>query len=247
MKRMLIAGALALAATGQALSADLPPMAPPPPRAPVAYVPVAPAIYNWSGIYIGINGGYGFGKSSMTGGPLPTGAPGTISSGSYNVTGPLVGGTVGANYQFGQFVLGVEADGDWTQLKGTSSSTGCGGPAFICETDNSFLATVRARAGFAWDRVLFYGTGGGAFGDITAKVPTATGVFSSTQRNFGWTAGAGIEFAITENLTAKAEYLYVDLGNNSCSPVCFAGVASTTTPLTLNVARAGLNFKFNPF
>jgi outer membrane immunogenic protein len=244
MQRILLAVAVAFAAAAPALAADLPqPYAPPPPRAPAAYVPVVAPVYNWGGIYIGVNGGYGFGTSNMSGGPL--GGGGTISSGDYDVSGGLVGGTFGANYQMGHFVIGVEGDIDWTDIKGTSSGAGCGGPATQCETDNSWIATLRGRAGFAWDRLLLFGTGGAAFGDITANIPGLT--TSSTQRNVGWTAGAGIEYAFTDYLTAKAEYLYVDLGSNSCSPVCFSGLSSTTTTFTASLVRAGLNLKFNGF
>ncbi|HEY1747384.1 MAG TPA: hypothetical protein VGG11_11570 [Xanthobacteraceae bacterium] len=119
MKRILWAGAFALVAGGQALAADLPP--PPAPRAPATYVPTTIPLYNWSGIYIGVNGGYGFGTSNWT-------QAATGSSGNFNTTGWLAGGTVGANYQFwGGTVLGVEGDWDWTNLNGTSSAGPCTG------------------------------------------------------------------------------------------------------------------------
>ena len=87
------------------------------------------------------------------------------------------------------------------------------------QTQSDWLATVRGRAGYAFDRILIYGTGGGAFGNVQAGVRRAGPFSSSTQT--GWTAGAGVEFAFTPNLTAKVEYLYVDLGNQSCGePSC---------------------------
>ena len=117
-----------------------------------------------------------------------------------------------------------------------------------CETQSTWLATVRGRAGWAWDRVLFYGTGGAAFGNVQAAagaLPFASG----TQT--GWTAGAGIEFAFAPNWTAKIEYLYVDFGNFSC-PFASCGAinlasgvtAPTTVSLTENIVRAGINYKF---
>ena len=138
MKRIVLAAALALSA-GSALAADLP-APPPPPRAPAAYVPVAAPLYNWSGIYVGINGGYGFGSSSWDFSPV-TGFP--ASTGNFDINGPLVGGTVGVNFQTGQFVFGVEADGDWSDIKG---SAGVCNP-FICQTSNEWLATIRGRVG----------------------------------------------------------------------------------------------------
>ncbi len=225
MKRMLIAGALALAAAGTALAADLPPAAAPPPRAPAAYVP-AP-VFSWTGIYLGINGGWAWGTATDS-----------ICCVSLNPSGGLVGGTLGGNYQIGQFVIGLEGDGDWTNLDGKSTVVpGCG--AGGCETKSTWLATVRGRAGWAWDRVLFYGTGGAAFGNVQAGV--IGGPFDSATQT-GWTAGAGIEGAITPNWTVRAEWLYVNLGSLSCTAVgCGAGNSVT---LTENIFRAGIDYKF---
>jgi len=226
MKRILIAAALALAAGGQALAADLPQPGPPPPRAPATYVPAPVPVFTWTGIYVGVNGGYGFGYSNWSAPPPATG--------NFNTSGFLVGGTLGGNYQWGQFVLGIEGDGDWTNLSGTTTTNCFPG----CTTQSDWLATVRGRAGYAFDRILFYGTAGGAFGNLQA----AAGVlpFSSTTQ-IGWTAGGGVEFAFTPNLTAKVEYLYVDLGNLSCNVNCAAG---TSVTFTENVVRAGINYKF---
>ena len=224
MKRILIAGTLALAAGGQALAADLPQPAPPPPRAPA---------FTWTGIYIGINGGFAFGDSSFT-------DPINGSTGSVSTTGFLAGGTIGGNYQWGQFVLGIEGDGDWTNLTGTTTTTA--GYCVGCTTQSDWLATVRGRAGYAFDRILVYGTGGAAFGNLQAAAG-ALPFSSSTQT--GWTAGGGVEVALSPNWTAKVEYLYVNLGSQSC-PVgsCSTSGNPTTVPLTENVVRAGLNYKF---
>jgi outer membrane immunogenic protein len=105
MKRIFMAGALALAIGGPALAADLPQPMPPPPRAPATYVPVAVPYYNWGGIYFGINGGYAFGTSKWSA---------TGRSTSFNPTGAVVGGTLGANFQAGAFVFGVEGDLDYS-------------------------------------------------------------------------------------------------------------------------------------
>jgi outer membrane immunogenic protein len=229
MRGFLLAAVLSVVA-GQALAADMPmPGAPPPP----AYAPVVP-VYDWTGFYIGINGGGAFGQSNwVDANPALFPAPGNFS-----VNGFLIGGTVGANYQVGAFVFGVEADADWANLSGVSYNTSCVGVG--CETDSNLLATVRGRAGFAYDRVLFYGTAGGAF----ANVQAAAGAFpfsSSTQA--GWTAGGGIEYAFAPNWTAKVEYLFVDLANASCGTVNCGGT-TTSVSLDENVIRGGINFKF---
>jgi outer membrane immunogenic protein len=231
MKRILIAGAFVLAAATQALAADLPAPGPPP------YLPVIP-VYNWTGFYLGINGGGAFGNSNWT-------DPIDGATGNFTVSGALVGGTVGFNYQIGSWVLGVEGDGDWANLSGTTFNASCAGVG--CTTQSNWLATVRGRAGWAWDRVLFYGTGGAAFANVQAAAGALP--FSSTTQA-GWTAGVGVEYAIWPNWTAKLEYLFVDLANSTCGVAsCSGGVppgpgVNTTVSLNENVIRGGFNFKF---
>jgi outer membrane immunogenic protein len=234
MKRTVLAFISTLAAIGSAFAADLPPAPAPMPRAPAVYVPVV-APYNWGGIYVGINGGGALADSSWS-------DPVFGNTGNFSVNGGMVGATLGFNYQISQFVIGLEGDGDWANLKGTSFSAAatCG---VGCTTESDWLATIRARGGFAVDRFLIFTTGGAAFGDIKA----AAGALPwSTTTQTGWTAGAGVEYAFTDFLTAKVEYLYVDLGSASCGTANCAG-STTTVKLDENVIRAGVNFKFNPF
>jgi outer membrane immunogenic protein len=226
MKRVLVAGIFTLASVGVALAADLPQPAPPPPQAPAVYIPTPAPVYNWGGIYIGVNGGYGFGSSAWTGGGL--------STGSFNTSGFLVGGTLGFNYQVGAFVLGAETDIDYTGINGSTNLSGT-----IFKTSNDWLGTTRARIGVAADRVLFYGTGGVAYGNVQANVNGVTS--SSTQ--IGWTGGAGVEAAFADNWTARIEYLYVDLSNASCGAAC--GLAPVDVSFTQSLIRAGVDFKFN--
>jgi outer membrane immunogenic protein len=224
----LFAGAIALVAATPAFAADLPQAGPPPPQAP-AFIP-PPPVYNWGGVYIGVNGGYGFGNSNW-------GAP--ISTGNFNINGGLIGGTLGVNAQTGQFVFGLEGDVDWANLSGSVTCAG-----LTCQTSNDWLSTFRGRVGYAFNRVLLYGTAGGAVGDVKATFSGA----SADNTEFGWTAGAGLEFAITDNITAKAEYLFVDLSSGSCSTaVCTAAATAVPVSFDTSLIRAGLNFKFNPW
>jgi outer membrane immunogenic protein len=238
MKRFLLAGALAFAAAGQGLAADLPEPAPPP-QAPVAYNPNVVPVYNWGGIYYGINGGYAVGTSNWND---PNNPFGVTSTGNFSVSGFAVGPTVGANFQSDAFVFGVEGDFDYMGVKGTSTSTFC--TANPCETKQTWLGTARLRVGYAADRVLFYGTAGGAFGNIEAGV---NGGFQSSSKA-GWTAGAGIEAALSDNWTARIEYLYVDLQNGTCNTAnCgfdTAGVANDSVKLTESLIRLGVDYKF---
>jgi outer membrane immunogenic protein len=228
MTRFLSArlGAVALASTiglatlaVTASAADLPP-------APQEYYkapPYAPA-FTWSGFYIGINGGGEFGWSHWDG------------VGGFDTSGGLVGGTVGYNYQSGPAVFGIEGDIDWSSLTGTTTNPGC--PAG-CTTSNSWLSTVRGRVGYAAGRFMPYITGGGAFGNINASTP---GLAGGSATNAGWTIGAGLEFAIAGHWTAKAEYLYVDLGRFNCGAGC--GAPFDNVSFNENIIRGGVNFRF---
>ena len=219
MRRVLLTTLmLVLTATGS-LAADLPRSMPA--KAP-AFVP---SYYNWTGFYLGINGGYGWGDSNWDGLATTT-----------NVKGGLVGATAGYNWQVNQLVFGLEGDIDWTNIHGSFASAAC--PAG-CETKNNWLGTVRGRIGYAFDRVMPYITGGLAAGDIQARPAGFAGV---NDTNVGWTAGGGVEAAIAGNWTAKLEYLYVDLGDVSCT-VASCGAISNVDIRT-NVVRAGLNLRF---
>jgi outer membrane immunogenic protein len=225
IKTLLLAcvGFTALTAAS-AYAADLPRRSLPLPRAPV-YVP----FFTWNGFYLGINGGYGFGDSSWT--DTVTG----ISTGDFNLDGFVIGGTLGYNLQFGSWVFGLEADIAWSDIKG-STTTNC---PLGCETRNTWRGTARGRLGYAFDRFLPYLTAGGAFGDIQAN---ATGFSGTSQTQFGWTAGAGLEYAFLHNWSAKIEYLYVDLGTVQCSVVECGGITDITFKTSL--IRGGVNYKF---
>lgn len=225
MKAFLFSATAAFAvASVTASAADLS-RRPPPPAPPPA--PVVVPYYNWTGFYAGINGGYGWGSSKWDG--LPA---------TFDVNGGVVGGQLGYNWQFGQFVYGLEGDADWTDLRGSASPANCGSAA--CQTRNDFLATARGRLGFAADRWLPYVTGGLAVGNIRAAVPGAAGI---DQTNGGWTVGGGLEFALAGNWTAKAEYLHVDLGNAGCSVSCGLP-AGNNVGLITDLVRGGINYRF---
>src|ERR1700761_6402423 len=173
MKRALIAVTMSMAVTTAALAADLP-QPPPPPQAPAVYIPTVAPVYNWGGIYLGINGGWAFGNSNWTGGG--------VSSGNFDISGGVVGGTLGANYQTDAWVFGIETDLDYAPVSGNGPGTFC----INCSTSSTWLGTTRGRVGYAFDRVLFYGTAGVAYGDVTASAFNT----SNTSTEIGWTAGA---------------------------------------------------------
>jgi outer membrane immunogenic protein len=263
MKRKLTlaatVSATALAIGAQARAADLP--------APTLTA-TAPPIYSWTGVYVGVNGGWADGISTWTNNcpgcqslntppsppPSPPGLPGG-TSGGFSVSGYIAGGTLGANYQIGPWVYGVEGDFDWTHLTGNSGPT-CGSlfiaqPNEGCETESDWLATLRGRVGYAFpglvgDNVLIYGTAGGAFARIkTGLIPPST---FDTSTVAGWSVGAGVEVAFAQNWTAKVEYLFVDLPNVTCTTTTNCGfLAGSTVTLNENMVRVGVNYKFQPW
>jgi outer membrane immunogenic protein len=219
MKRLVLAsiGALAMVTTmGAANAADIARRQAMPTKAPL-YAP----IYNWTGAYVGINGGGGWGSSD-------TSAP--FASGSFRGTGGVVGGTVGYNWQTGPTVFGVEGDIDWSNIRGSSAC----GVGFACETKNSWLATARGRVGYAFDRFLPYVTGGLAVGDIKN---TVSGVGTSTATKAGYAIGGGLEAALSGPWTAKVEYLYADLGRGT-------SMLGADTKFNTSLVRAGVNYRF---
>jgi outer membrane immunogenic protein len=217
MKRLVLAGLGALAVMtmiGSANAADMPRRSAMPAKAPMYEAP-----YNWTGFYLGINGGYGWGTSDFA-------APFSVSS---DPRGGLVGGTIGYNWQMGHTVFGLEGDIDWSNLRG---STPCA--ATTCETRNDWLGTARGRIGYAFDRFMPFVSGGAAFGDIKNNI---AGIGSASETKVGWTLGGGVEAAIAGPWTAKVEYLYVDLGQG-------ASVLGSDASLKTNIVRGGINYRF---
>ena len=186
--------------------------------------PPAPA-YDWSGFYVGVNGGGGWGHSwwnaNTTGFPL---------------SGGQAGGTAGYNWQTGNVVFGIEGDLDWSGFDGSATTPGC--PAG-CSTSDNWLSTVRGRVGYSFGRVMPYVTGGLAVGDIRAATP---GFAGGEAVNPGWTVGGGLEFALPGNWTARAEYLHVGLGQFDCT-ACSA-LPPDNVSLQQNVFRAGVDYHF---
>jgi outer membrane immunogenic protein len=224
MKLVLAASMVALVG-GQALAADLPT---PTPLPGVKYFPTA--AYNWGGGYFGLNGGYGFGQSEWT--------LAGVSTGSFSVNGFLFGGTLGANFQTGRLVLGLEGDFDWSRVTGSSSVAACaaiGAPiGAACQTKSAnWLSTGRGRVGYAFDRILVFATGGLALTNLEVAFTQPAVTVSDVVG--GWTVGAGIEFA-SLTIDSQSRISFVDFGKITCTvslPICGTGTVS----LTENIVR----------
>jgi outer membrane immunogenic protein len=239
----LIAAAVAVSAIagiGAASAADMPAH----PWLKSDPVPVVSPIYDWTGIYVGLEGGGSWGNSHQT-----SAATGLNDSNSYNVNGGLGGVTVGANWQTGSLVVGVEGDASWVGQRGSSVENGPSGTAGFSDfTKEDWLATVRGRVGFAANNALFYGTAGWAGAGVKPGVySTATGAIFDTadQMRNGWTAGAGIEWGFLPEFSVKVEYLYVQLENKSfITPNLGPAFNRSGVTLNDNLVRVGLNWRW---
>lgn len=206
-----------------AYAADLP--VEPPPLMP-------PSAFSWTGLYIGGHVGYAWGQTSNF---APTAG---LASTSYPQS-PLGGAQIGVNYQIQQFVFGFEADVDGTGYSKSNTIAGLGN--FIA-TDIPIEGSVRARGGVTWDHLLLYGTAGAAFAEsqTTFNPPLGIGRFSNSV--FGWTAGGGAEYAITNNWSVRVEYRYTAFDG-------YTVPASTPTGIRHNdyenIATLGFNYKFS--
>jgi outer membrane immunogenic protein len=213
-----------LAICGPARSADLsPPLAPAP----------LPTPYSWSGLYIGLNAGYASARVTDT----FSGAG--LGSATSNLPGGIGGVQIGANYQFGAVVLGFEADFDGNMA---TKSVIVGGNT-TGTNQIPWIGTLRGRVGYAFDRLLFYATAGGAATQLysTLNVGAITSA-TTTDTHGAWTAGGGLEAAITDNLSARIEYLYLDTGTINVAQLGPPFV-TVTGRVQDNLVRAALNYR----
>jgi outer membrane immunogenic protein len=230
MRRLLLS---ALAAAGIfggcaniAAAADMPTKAPARVAAP----------YNWTGFYVGVHGGYGFGNANFNFLPLNI---------SHSIRGGLGGAQIGYNYQIANWVLGVEGEYSFASLKGNSL---CPNPAFMCFTNVKSVASLTGRVGYAFQpAMLIYAKGGpawtrGNFGASNAANPEDTGNVTTT----GWTAGAGLEYGFSRNWSAKIEYDYYDFGTKRRDSYSPTGILVDTADYKLffSAVKFGVNYRF---
>jgi outer membrane immunogenic protein len=270
MKKLLFALSMLAMGTATASAADLPAKsyAPPPPLAP---------IYNWTGFYVGVNGGFiGSNGDTVNNVGTDTGGGGLgtalgigaipFSTNGLGVTGGMVGGTFGYNWQVNpSWVVGLEGDIDWVSAKASFNTgfitVGAFAPvATAYSRELNWLATFRGRVGvIVVPSFLFYGTAGGALGQTrvgsqficpACEPPSfteASTINTTTTTAAGWTAGAGVEWMFAPNWNLKGEYLFVDLGNHSSTIVYTYGATSSLTSTvkdTFSNVRVGVNYIF---
>jgi outer membrane immunogenic protein len=204
MKKTILAITLATLAVGTATAADLP-------RSPGPYYSPAPTnFYNWGGFYAGLNLGYQWGK---------------ITNSDLSPSGLEGGLQAGYNWQSGQFVFGAETD---IQISGADDTFA------PYKFSNPWFGTLRARAGYALNNLLFYGTFGLAYGELKGEFFG----LNETKTHVGWAGGLGMEVGFTPNWSAKVEYLYMDLSNRAYS------ITGVTNGFESNMLRFGVNYHF---
>lgn len=266
MKRVIsLAAALGALASAPTLAADLA-------KAPVYKAAPAVVVANWTGFYIGVHAGGGWGEAevSPTFGPAFTPAQiqvlTPLASPTLDTSGALGGFQAGYNFQTGSTVLGIEADFSFSGIRGSRSLPIQVFPPALALLDRSFseedklkwVSTFRGRVGYATPSLLIYATGGLAVGrrDFSQFIVTDPAVnfnnlrASVSETRLGWTAGGGLEYALSRNWSIKGEYLYVDLGKvsafaDSDTAPGFGLTLNTSSHLRLHTARAGLNYKLD--
>jgi outer membrane immunogenic protein len=238
MRHLLLASVAATALTaGSAFAADLPKRT----SAPTFTAP-APLAMSWSGFYVGVQAGGAWDNVSQTSFAAPALAGAGTGIADISGSGILAGGHAGYNMQFGQVVVGLEGDVEFSNLRG--STVYAAGTRRYAETNRE---SIRARLGYAADKALFYVTGGVAFTNGNLRNTNALTANSYSVSRTGWTLGAGIEYAIDKNWSARAEYRYSDFGRQSISAFNandpFVGT-SLKSHITDSAVRLGVSYRF---
>ncbi|TPK58903.1 porin family protein [Mesorhizobium sp. B2-3-3] len=220
MYRLVVASAGLLAALSvSAFAADQ-----------TADVPMTAPGFDWTGYYAGLQAGYGWGQSDITG----TGG-GAFSS--PDIDGGFVGGHIAGLWQFDQAVIGAEAELNYSSISGTAEPE----PGNVFGTDIKWFGSMNAKAGYAMDRVLVYGIGGVAFAGVDTS-QAAGPAFSNTRTNVGWTVGAGVDYALTDKFVVGAQYRYYDFGSEHYDGS--NGFTDRDQDVKLNTVGINLSYKF---
>ena len=251
IKTFLLSTVALAAMAGTAAAADLPSR-----RAPPVYLPPPPIpVFTWTGLYIGGQVGYEFGRSNGLA-TASVGGAGIAANGS-SPKGVIGGAHIGYNFSTqslgfgtpgflgGGLVLGIEGDVDGSNYKSTYALGG-----LTDYTRQNIQGSVRGRLGVAVDRALFYATGGVAFGDLgNSYVNGINGLGDSiSHTRVGYTVGGGVEYAFTNNWSIRAEYRYTDFGTFTDNlATSTGGGVNVRHHETDNRVQAGISYKFNTF
>ncbi|MEW6436339.1 MAG: outer membrane protein [Pseudomonadota bacterium] len=217
-----------LAMAASAAAADLPAE-----KGPPVYTPPPPPAFSWSGVYIGGQVGYAWGT---------TGVDDLLPFPHLDQNGVIGGAHIGYNYQVSQFVFGLEGSVDAASTRASDVSAGL----FYGLHENEDFS-IRGRIGYAFDRVLVYATGGGAYGNFHTSYNDGVVFDSFNNGHFGWTVGGGLEYAIDNNWSVRGEYRYTDYGRQTDSPVFSDVDGFVSHHIRDNRVQAGFSYKFDMF
>lgn len=233
---LLAVGMLALGVTAPASAADLRVKAPPP-------APVVVPVYNWTGFYIGINGGWGQVENCWD---FQTVAGPFFADGCHDRSGGLFGGQIGYRWQTNQFVFGLEAQGDWADL--TSTRTSLLNPAFSTRASTDAIGLFTGQIGWAWNAALLYVKGGAAVTRSDFSILTTVGeieLASASSTRWGATIGAGFEYGFAPNWSVGIEYNHLFMGDSDHSFVVPAlAVAAGRIDQDIDMVTLRLNYRF---
>lgn len=236
MKKVLLvtASLIALGAAAPAVAADL--AARPYTKAP----PMVAAVYDWTGFYVGVNGGWGSSRNSWD-------LVGFGPEGSHDATGGTVGGQVGYRWQAGTFVFGLEAQGNWADLSGSNVSLQ--DPRFRNHTTVDAFGLFTGQVGYAINNVLLYVKGGAAVTSNTYRVNTIAGALAGVtgdDTRWGGTIGAGLEYAFAPNWSVGVEYNHLFMQDRTYNFTTPAGAAfgSDRIRQDVDLVTARLNYRF---
>ncbi|WP_407174583.1 outer membrane protein [Bradyrhizobium sp. STM 3562] len=246
MKGILLGavGLIALSAAAPASAADL--AARPYTKAP----PMVAAIYDWSGFYIGINGGGGWSHNCWTNTATPAGATvPTVSEGCHDASGGMVGGQIGYRWQAANWVFGVEGQGDWADFKGSNVSVASPifGFAATNQTKVDAVGLITGQVGYAWSNVLWYVKGGAAVTHNKYQgLLTATGtVFDrADEARWGGAIGTGVEVGFAPNWSVGVEYDHLFMGRQTFTLTAPAGAFSRTDSIKQDVDMATVRVNY---
>ncbi|MGE4250871.1 MAG: outer membrane protein [Parvibaculaceae bacterium] len=237
LKKLLFAGCAFGALSTTAWAADI----------------IEPTAYDWTGPYIGLQGGYGWGKTDVTLDPAEdTTTPGALARGEIivdNLDGEIeadgfIGGLhLGYNFQMDSLLLGLEGDIEYSDMSGKADifqSEGDDEPIGEARKDIDWLGSLRLRAGFTLDRALIYATGGLAAGEVESRSEAPNAFAKESDTEWGWTVGGGLEYAFSDALSGRIEYRYTDLDDSKLEN----DLGTAKIENDFHAVRAGLSWHF---
>jgi outer membrane immunogenic protein len=251
IKKVLLASAVVAIASTSVFAADLPAR-----TAPYTKAPFVPVMYDWSGLYIGLNAGGASSHECFTITRVAGAAVNPNSEGCHNATGALVGGQIGYRWQMTNWVFGLEAQGDWANLKGsTASLTALPAVPYNNQTKIDAIGLFTGQVGYAWNNVLWYVKGGAAVSDNSytsffttngGGFPAGTVFNQASETRWGGAVGTGVEVGFAPNWSVAFEYDHLFMGSNNMTfpPSAIAVTRGDNIRQDVDMGMVRVNYRF---